>query len=158
MRLVTLILMYGVLLQGSFGSDGPQPRFSESTAAAIQKARDGRMVLLSERPPRTEVDPENEQRSMEGVLKWLDEQIQNGKPISNVAFGQLADLLLDPANHHPGLYAVGDPARYAIRFTSDGKDGYITFGYSLVVVYWDSRREGVLLNDSGSKTLEEWKE
>jgi hypothetical protein len=156
MRISSLALLFVASIANLFATDVIQLRFSEQTISAIKDAQDYTIASLTDIPPQPKYDKIHGKMILEPVLRWLVQHCQNGKNISATSFAQFADILLNPENHYGGLFAVGDPRKFAIQFNADGKTGYITLGSSLVIVYWDGRDEAALLNDSGRKALKQW--
>lgn len=155
MRFLPAILASLVLISQAFASDPLRVRFSEDTLAALHSASDSIAVSLTERLPRTKHDKTGEITAP--VILFLNEQIKNGTPLAEEDFESLKALLLNPANHDTGLFAVGDPPEIAIQFTAEGQTGYLILSSSGVSIYWKEKCQNALLNEKGTQALALWK-
>jgi hypothetical protein len=156
MRLIILMFVNTSLILQAFAADPISLRFSASTISALAAATESTITPLIERPPHAEYDKKNKRMIMKPVFDWFAEHSQESRTLSPASFKKLSSLLLNSENHYRGLFSVRDAANYVIKFIFDGRSGYITVGNTVVVVYWDDREQGALLNEAGTNALQQW--
>lgn len=132
-------------------------RFSEETITAIKDAKDCMVIPLKERPPQPKYNKGTEKQFIESVMRRFDALSKNGKPLSESAYHDLEDLLLNPANQNWGCYCVTDVAVAAIRIKMNDQVGYIVLNRGgFISVLWGNASQYTLLNDTGNIALQQW--
>jgi len=146
-----------MLVSRAFAADPVHCRFSDATISALNDATASDGFSIEARPPSARYIKREHRSDTTAIRAWLEKQRSHGERLSPEAYRALRSLLLNPENHFGGLFAVMEPASYAVAFQARARTGYIILHDSLVTILWNGRLETALLDTKGTEALRRWR-